>query len=107
MNIFFSILIILISSFFLIILWSKTEVNKKFVKYQKSLINIKNNFNNLEIDDLDKLAFTGLVFLVSIFITLLPFFFTYLAILKLFSSQLISLILSGIVLIPVIYKIKK
>ena len=107
MNVLFYILTLVFSSLIFNILWDNTKVNRRFKKYRKNLINIKTKFKNLEINDLDDLSFTGATFLVSLVISLLPVCFAYFATQKLFSIQIISIISSGLVTIPVFYKIKK
>ena len=107
MRILLFFIIFVFSSLLFNILWKKTNVNQRFKKYLENLITIKKKFNNLQVNDLDNLSLTGITFLISLIISLLPIYFAYLGIQKLFSSQIISIISSGLATIPVFYRNKK
>ena len=104
MKIIVSLSILICVSFFNYYLWYKLKIIKKFYNYKTDLKTVLASMSNLDTNTLDKLSLSGLAFLFSILVLLLPFILGYLLILKIYSNNLITLILTTLTFLPLTKK---
>ena len=104
MKIIVSLTILISVSFFNYYLWYKLKIIKKFYNYKTDLKKVLASISNLDTNTLDKLSLSGLVFVFSILFFLLPLILGYLLILKIYSNNLITLILTSLTFLPLTQK---
>lgn len=106
MKFIFLILIILIGFYSFKLIWIKAELKKLFQNYKKDFIKVTSSLNNLQSKDLDKLSLSGFNLVICLLICLLPYFISYIFILKIIKNYNLALIISSFIFIPFLFNKK-
>ena len=106
MKFIFVTLIFLIGFLSFKIILIKANLNKHFQNYKKNLIKVTSSLNNLQSKDLDKLSISGFNLVIYLFICLVPYFISFILILKIINNYTIALIISSFMFIPFLFNKK-
>ena len=105
-TLFFAIIISL-SSYILIYIWGKIKIKNNFKIYKDNLFKVTSSLTNITSKDLDGLASSGLLLIVSLCLCLVPYYIAYHFIFYLTFNYTVSILLSSIIFIPLFFKKKK